>query len=374
MKNPFSFKEVPVDGPFCNRKQEMSKLMSHATNFANVAIFSPRRYGKTSMAKRVQDGLAKKGYFTAYINFYGTSSVDSLAAEVAAGLYAVAHHNESLLKKAMRFLSPWRPVFKPDTETGLNMTVEPVGSRRGFELLRETIEGLGAFVKDHPVGCQIVFDEFQELTELPDSLSIEGLLRTHIQTHTTASYFFVGSRRRALKDMINQRKRPFYQSAINFPVDPLPLDEATSFVVERFQAAGVICPEKIAQKVVEKVHGYPYYIQRVPYSIFEICGSTVTEEDYIAGFRQAIEEESTVYEIMLKTVAPQQVALLRALAKEPTDKPFALHYMGAHHLGSIGGVQSALKRLDRLDYIEIVDGAYQVVDPVFAMWLRNSPL
>ena len=372
MKNPFFFKELPIDAPFCNRKQELKELASHASNFANVAIFSPRRYGKTSLVKRVQSGLAGKGYFTSYISFSGTSSIDFLASEVAAGLYKVSHQNEKLLKKVMRFLSPWRPVFKPDPETGMNVTVEPVGTLRGLALLKETLQGLGEFIKDHPVGCQIVLDEFQELTELPESLAVEGVLRTHIQTHAKASYFFVGSRRRVLQDMVNQRKRPFYQSTINYPFEPLPVEEAILFIIERFRAAKVACPEAIARKIVEKVKGYPYYIQRIPYSIFEICGRTVSEGDYIAGLRQAIQEESTMFETLLRTIAPQQIALLRAIAKEPTDKPFASSYLVDHRLGSIGGVQSSIKRLESLDYIESDNKAYLVVDPVFAIWLRDS--
>lgn len=77
---------------------------------------------------------------------------------------------------------------------------------------------------------------------------------------------------------------------------------------------------------------------------------------------------------MLNAIAPQQIALLKSLAKDPTDSPFSNAYMMKHRLGSVGGIQSALKKLDILDYIEEGgDNAYRVVDPVFAIWLQNSP-
>ncbi|MDP2798848.1 MAG: hypothetical protein Q8O60_03055 [Deltaproteobacteria bacterium] len=45
--------------------------------------------------------------------------------------------------------------------------------------------------------------------------------------------------------------------------------------------------------------------------------------------------------------------------------------MAKYNLGSIGGVQGAIKKLIDLDYIEKVNGVLQVVDPLFSIWLRH---
>jgi len=58
------------------------------------------------------------------------------------------------------------------------------------------------------------------------------------------SYFFVGSRRRILLDIFNEEKRPFYKSAINYALGPLPKKEALAFIIERFSAAGKTCSPK----------------------------------------------------------------------------------------------------------------------------------
>lgn len=43
-----------------------------------------------------------------------------------------------------------------------------------------------------------------------------------------------------------------------------------------------------------------------------------------------------------------------------------------HDLGSIGGVQAALKKLRQLDLIEKdPDSRYQLVDPIFRIWLQQ---
>ncbi|HAM50105.1 MAG TPA: ATP-binding protein [Nitrospiraceae bacterium] len=371
MQNPFHFRELPVEAPFCNRQVEIKELLSHASNAANVVLFSPRRYGKTSLVKKVQQQLSKKKLAAIYMDFFGIDSVDDMSARLASRVFSFCHGNEPLFKKAIGFLSVWRPVLRPDPEYGISLTVEPTARKKGVELLEDTLSGLGRFIKDYRRGCHIVFDEFQEIVELRESLQVEGIMRSHIQTHANASYFFVGSRRRILNDIFNEKKRPFYRSAINYPLPPLPSEEAAEFILEQFRRSGKVCPQAIATRIVEAVRGYPYYIQRIPYSVFEISGKRITEEDYTKGFRKALEGERPVYEALLQSLSLQQIKIISALADQVTESPYSAEYMARHGLGSVGGLQGALKKLMELDYIEQDRGVFQVVDPVFGIWLRH---
>jgi hypothetical protein len=371
LHNPFYFRELPLESPFCDRETELNELVSHAKNKANVVIFSPRRYGKTSLVKRVQENLRNHGTITVYVDFFGVDSVEDLSRRLASRIYAYCRDNESMLKKLMRILSSWRPVFRPEPEYGISLTVETATNKRGLELLNDSLSELGNFINSSKEGFHIVFDEFQEIVELRESLQIEGTMRSHIQTHRNASYFFVGSRRRILNEIFNERKRPFYRSAINFPLNPLPIDAALSFIIEQFKNGGKTCPYEIAKKIAERVKGYPYYVQRVSYSVFEVSSRKITEEDYIKGFRKVVDEERLVYEAMLQALSPQQIKLFSSLAEEPTDKPFSSGYMASHGLGSVGGVQGAIKKLLDLDYIEKQNNIFQVVDPVFGVWIKS---
>ena len=56
MANPFKFRELGPDAPFCNRLEEKQKLVSYAESETNAVIFSPRRFGKTSLVRRVRAG------------------------------------------------------------------------------------------------------------------------------------------------------------------------------------------------------------------------------------------------------------------------------------------------------------------------------
>ncbi|PIV54100.1 MAG: ATP-binding protein [Elusimicrobia bacterium CG_4_10_14_0_8_um_filter_37_32] len=369
MKNPFYIRELPLDAPFCNREKEINELVRHGKNRMNVILYSPRRFGKTSLAKRAMSVLSKEMTTTIYMDFMGTTSIDEIAERIAVKTYQYTYAKENLFKKVTRIFSSWRPVLRPDPETGLNITVESVPGRRGRIILEETLQSLGKFSSEAEKGCYIVFDEFQEITEIKDSITIEGIMRSEIQQHNKISYLFIGSRRRVLLDMFNQKKRPFYQSGINYSLNPLNTDILSKFLVEQFHLGNKICPDEIAQKISERVHGYPYYVQKIAYFIYELSGKKITENDYYNAFKLLLESEKPLFEVMIQSLAGQQIALLVALAKEPTGVPFSAAYMSKHQLGSIGGVQGAIKKLISLDYIEKSQNIFSIVDPIFATWL-----
>ena len=52
-KNPFQFGVVIDDEAFCNRKQEIDFLKNKIRNGYSTWLFSPRRFGKTSLVEKV---------------------------------------------------------------------------------------------------------------------------------------------------------------------------------------------------------------------------------------------------------------------------------------------------------------------------------
>lgn len=148
MLNPFYLQEIPVDAPFCNRVKELKELSSYAESKANVVIYSPRRYGKTSLTKRIQHNLSLNGAITAYADFFGVASIDDVAARTAKAIFAVTHKNNSLWKKALSTIRSFRPILRPEPDGMFTLSVEPSSTKRsGLDLLEDTMASLGEFVK-----------------------------------------------------------------------------------------------------------------------------------------------------------------------------------------------------------------------------------
>ncbi len=372
MRNPFTFRVIPPQAAFCNRAAEIRELVSHAQNGTNVVLFSPRRYGKTSLIRKVQATMEKEGFLTFYADLFMVTSENDIARRISKSIYTVLDRHESILRKGKKILDTFktfRPVFKPSSTNGFSLTVEAAStSMSGIELLDNVMEELGTFVQKENRRVHIVLDEFQEITELKQS-PVEGILRKHIQTHE-ASYFFVGSRRRVLLDIFNQKKRPFFQSAIMYPLGTLPHDELSDFLMHRFKDGGKKCPKKFAEGICRKVADYPYYAQALAYNVYEVSGKTISAKDIERGYEKLLASERYGYEAIIQGLSATQISLLRALAADPTRKMLSARFMARHRL-TAGGIQHARKRLEALDLIEKRKDIWEIVDPVFASWLST---
>ena len=76
------------------------------------------------------------------------------------------------------------------------------------------------------------------------------------------------------------------------------------------------------------------------------------------------------YEGIVQGLTRPQILLLKLLAVHPSAKILSTEYMKQHKL-SIGGIQYAQKKLERMDLIEKKNQVWQVVDPVFRLWLSG---
>lgn len=370
--NPFCFKEISPTAPFYDRGKEIKNLASYATGRANVLLYSPRRYGKTSLVRRVQRQLSEKGAVTIFADFFGVTSIDDMAARLARAVFEVTRAKEPLFKAAIRAIKSFRPLLRPDEAGGVSLSVERSAERtRGIDLLEDTMSSLGEFIGASKKQVHMALDEFQEIVEIEDGHQIEGVMMSHIQRYD-ASCFFVGSRRRILLAMFSDRRRPFFQSAINYELGVLPREDLVRFISERFRSAEKPCDSACAGAISDIVCRHPYYSQKLAFFVYEMSEKAVREDAVKEAFASLLESERPVFEAILQGLAPQQIALLRAIAREPAQSIFSVEYMRRHDLGSTGGAQGAIKKLSALDLIDQdEDKRWRMVDPVFAAWLER---
>ncbi len=215
MKNPFNIGIVSNETDFCDRSKECSDLRQYALNGDNLLLYSPRRFGKSSLVTMVLADLKKEGFLTAYVDLFPVSSEEDFVTRFATALYkgiGGAVDPRSFMEKMKDVFSTLRPVVEMGPE-GPSFSAKIDRSAGRAASLDDLMEGVHAYVKKSNVRACIVLDEFQEITELEQAKRVEGTLRSHMQFHQEIAYFFVGSRRRILHDMFNNRARPFYKSA-----------------------------------------------------------------------------------------------------------------------------------------------------------------
>lgn len=369
--NPFYLKALPLQAPFCDRDKELKSLVQLAESKNDVVLYAPRRFGKTSLVRRVQDRLAKKGAVTIYVNFFGIGSVNEVAMNLAAAVFKITYGRDPLWRKASRLLLSYRPVIRPTPEGSMEISAEIATPETGMRLLVKVLDELQDFITSTDKLVQITLDEFQELVSLPDAQLIEGSMRTHFESYQ-ASHFFVGSRRRLLLEMFTEKQRPFFQSAQTFPLGPLPESDLVEFVVKSFSDAGRVCSEEGGREIATLTKCHPYYSQKLAFLVYE-QEEEVTPELVGKVFLDLIADERAVFESKVEGLSLQQRLVLKALAREATSNAASRDYTRRHDLGSVTGINYSVKQLEKLDFIEQdkESGAWEVVDPIFSIWLSR---
>ena len=83
MENPFAYGKVARGESFADRKAEIKELMGDIASSQNVILFSPRRYGKTSLILEVLDRVREQGLLAIYLDLFKTTSEEGFIAAYA---------------------------------------------------------------------------------------------------------------------------------------------------------------------------------------------------------------------------------------------------------------------------------------------------
>ena len=190
--NPFYLIPHTPKAYFCDRAKETEDILRFLENRANVTLISPRRYGKTGLIYHIFDSLKeqKKKVELFYVDIYATSCVDDFIAVLAEAV-SKELKKDQLVKSFFQKLGRIRPVISQDALSGepkLSFTFQTDAQRR------YSLKALLDFLEQRPTRVIVAIDEFQQIREY-EGLSMEALLRTHIQPLTNVQFIFSRNRR-----------------------------------------------------------------------------------------------------------------------------------------------------------------------------------
>ena len=80
--NPFRYSEpVPVE-ELIDRDPEAEALMARAEEGNNSRLVAPRRFGKTSLLRRLMSDADRAGWATVYVDFFGVLTLADIAQRI----------------------------------------------------------------------------------------------------------------------------------------------------------------------------------------------------------------------------------------------------------------------------------------------------
>jgi AAA+ ATPase superfamily predicted ATPase len=373
--NPFRYGAVARGEYFTNRESELRALLGDVRGGQDIVIFSPRRFGKTSLVTRAIEHLREEGTLVAYLDLLGAPSKAELADDLGQALYEGL---QSPLEQALDRIRDFFSSLTISPRITVGDDAKPQLEFIGYEPERDTdklIEGLlelPARVARDGHRVVVVFDEFQEIVSIDQHLP--GQIRAAFQQQADIAHVYLGSKRHLMEPMFMERGSALYRSAKPMPLGPIAPDLFIGFLRERFAAGGVQVPTQALEEILSITGGRPYETQELcsfTWTRTQAEGRQVDREMIGRALSDLIDAESARYLAVWDRLSAGQRALLLALSREG-GRVYSGGYRSRHKLGSASTVQKALARLEQFELVEpLADGGYAISDVFLRDWLRR---
>jgi uncharacterized protein len=376
LANPFRFGALARDESFTDRDDEIAELLSDARNGQDVVIFAPRRFGKTSLVDRVAQRLAREKVLVGQINLMRTPTKEKLAEKLAATVY------EDIAGPLTRAKDFGARIFRglritptmtldPDTGTlsfGFGAGHLPADVDATLERLFELVAQVAA---ERERGAVLILDEFQEVIELDAQLP--KLLRSVLQEQPEVAHFYLGSKRHMMERIFNDENEPFWRSAKQLELGPIPPEPFAEFIARRFADTSRRIDATVVAQILTITGGHPYATQELCYFLWEETPTrrAATAERLDAGLERVLRSEHTHFSLLWDRASANQKLVLQALAREP-GHPFAEDYRRRHALRAVSSTQKAVEALARDELVGRDRGRAWIAEPFLAEWIRAN--
>ena len=364
--NPFKYGTIVSGRDFCGRKTLLKQIIGYIESSQRIVILGERRIGKSSA---VYEAILKwkKGRLL-YIDLLGIKSIDGLCRRILRAI-VVLEQKTGWFDKIIKTLSYLKPTISVDPITSM----PTVSFDASVEMKANSIPEVLTLVES--LGKKrflvVVFDEFQDILNLEDSHEALALLRSKIQFQSNIPYLFVGSIRHKMDEIFTHHDSPFFKSAIPLTVEPLPYEEFSRFLKNKFATGQRKIDNEVLQKVFEIANNTPGDVQQVCEALWEVTSEKETIS--LGKLKNALElifaREQKSYDNYISLLTNIQLRCLMAIAKEGGKSVFSVSFMKAAGFNNPSSVRRAITRMVKLNILFESGGEYRFVNPFFRAWL-----
>jgi len=368
MSKPFVYGMSVEGNHFTDRELETQRLKLNFENGVNSILISPRRMGKTSLVKKVMNQIDDKKIKVVYMDIYKCRTEYEFYELFASTIIQhTASRVDKMIETAKEFIMSIVPkvIYSPDpgTEFALSLGINP-SSNTPEEILNlpERI------ALKRGMDIVVCIDEFQQIGEMADTLTIQKTLRSVWQHHQHTSYCLFGSRQHMMKNLFQSRKMPFYQFGDMFFIKRIPTEKWVPFIISRFEDSGKTISPELAQKICDAVDNYSSYVQQLAWNVFAVSGHAVTEQDIKYGYEATMAQSVSLFVEQTANLTSYQLNLVRAICQGYHHDFGSKEVTSRFELGTKSNLTKLKKALVEREIIEINETGCYIADPLFERW------
>lgn len=361
--NPFIYQK-PVPDHLIDRENELESLARAVRDGVNIRLSAPRRYGKTSLLQRLVNDVRNDDSPAVYVNLYGVLSLDEIVERIERAYSEQLRGGlQTWFRSTIRML---QPVFSPPG-TGVSVRPKEADANRKLHSLLDLPVRIYKKTSKRTV---IVFDEFQDL--LASSPSPDGLIRSKIEFHNNeAVYIFAGSHVGLMRELFDNRERPFYAQARPLDLKPLPDDALGTFVAEQFALTSRDVGEVI-EPFLQLVDGHPQRAMLVAHHIWNEtpAGGSADGLTWENALNCVYLELKETLNTIWSGLSENERIVVTVIAQSE-DGSLDSKLLQKYHLPRTTAMSIRDRLIEAGELIAELDRP-KIVDPLFAVWVRNG--
>ena len=362
--NPFRYGCVVEGNFYCPRPALEKQLAGFIRSGQNVVIHGERRMGKTSLINAVVRGM--RGWRMLYVDLLHVQTVGDVCRRIVAAVRNM-ERKASLFEKALKLLPRLRPVMKIDPSTGevgfgldARAAEDPYAIEEVLDMLAK-VSATGKVV--------VVFDEFQDVCNLPDAQTVLALMRGRIQFQGDMPYVFTGSIRSRMIDLFDNPDSAFYKSALTLCVGEIDQDTFATFLRRRFEIGHRSVADKTIRAIMATVADVPGDVQQLCEAVWGVTSNLVELEAIDSALDVVFMREGDKFESFCERLSLVQFKLLTAMARFGGREIQSRQFLDEAGIGNAASARKAAFRLCELRLIYLFKGEYRFTSMFFRAWL-----
>lgn len=369
----FVFGVSVSDYNFIGRKEEIRRLKMNFEEGINTILISPRRWGKTSLVKKVCEVVDRKKVIPVFVDIFKCKTeYEFYNALAEAVLKQTASKAELWMDNARDFIARLSPKVsfspEPNSEFALSLGISP--KTHVPEEILSLAEEIAQKKQKRIVVC---IDEFQQIGEMADSVSIQKRLRSVWQHQRLTSYCLFGSKKHTMMNVFQKRNMPLYQFGDFKFLDKIPTETWVEYIVQHFKDRQRTISAEQAAKICQLVDNYSSYVQQLSWLVFSLIdeGQVVTDEHLKQGVKDLLNSQEQLFMQQIEPLTAYQMNFLRCILSGHHDDFGETAVREEFQLGSVSNITRLKTALVDKDIVEMSGKRYYITDPVFALWFRS---
>lgn len=372
MEKPFVFGVATSGDNFTDREKETQRLLLNFTHGVNTILISPRRWGKTSLVKKVAQLAQTKTRKIVYLDIFSCRTESEFYRLFATSvLKQTSSKWDEWVENTKQFLAHINPKISIGTDPMNDFSIS-------FEYSMQDNAGNDILQLPEKIaiekGIQIVIciDEFQQISDFEDSKTFQKKLRTVWQLQQHVSYCLLGSKKHLMNELFEKKNLPFYKFGDAIYLTKIETKYWIEYICKRFENTGKHISPELAKEICRLVDNHSSYVQQLAWLLWIRTTDIATEEQLTHALEDLLDQNNILFQSETENLSAYQMNFLKAVIDGIHSKFSSKEIILKYNLGTSANIVRLKSALLQKELIETDGKEIILADPVFGVWFKKE--